>query len=218
MKIAASILAGDFAQLGRTVETFDQAGCDSLHLDVMDGYFVPNISFGAGMVSALRPLTSKPFDVHLMVSPLGSAIEQFASAGADTLIIHAEVEPHLDRTLDSIRGLGKRAGLALNPGTSPAQVEFLLARLDIILVMSVNPGYSGQKFIESQLEKVVYLRRMIAGREIELEVDGGVDPTNAGRLAAAGASGLVVGSALLKGAGAPAQIAEMRRMTEAAAA
>lgn len=218
MKIAASILAGDFTQLGRTVQTFDQAGCDSLHLDVMDGHFVPNISFGTMMVSALRPLTGKPFDVHLMISPLGSAIEGFASAGADTLIIHAEAEPHLDRALDSIRRLGKRAGLALNPGTSPAQVEFLLDRLDVILVMSVNPGYGGQEFIRSQLEKVVYLRRMITGRGIQLEVDGGVNTTNAGELAAAGATGLIAGNALFTGTNMAAQIAKLKEAGEIAGA
>jgi ribulose-phosphate 3-epimerase len=199
--ISPSILSADFARLGDEVRAVDAAGADWIHVDVMDGHFVPNITIGPGVVKALRPHTSKPFDVHLMISPVDPYLEAFAEAGADIITVHPEAGPHVHRTVQAIRALGKQAGISLNPGTPAKMLDYLIEEIDLVLVMSVNPGFGGQSFIASQLRKIEAVRKMIdkAGRDIRLEVDGGIDADTARSCVDAGADVLVAGTATFRG-------------------
>ena len=197
--VAPSILAADFARLGDEVRAVDAAGADWIHVDVMDGHFVPNITLGPSVVQAIRPITKKPLDVHLMIAPADPYLEAFAKAGADIITIHPEAGPHLERSLTAIRTLGKRAGVALNPGTHEGTIEHVLDKVDLVLAMTVNPGFGGQSFISAMIEKVRRLRAMVAGRPIELQVDGGITPETAPEVVSAGANVLVAGSAVFKG-------------------
>jgi ribulose-phosphate 3-epimerase len=201
VRIAPSILSADFARLGEEVRAISEAGADWIHVDVMDGHFVPNLTIGPMVVKALRPHSSLPFDVHLMISPADPYLEAFAEAGADILSVHPEAGPHLHRTIQRIKALGKQAGVVLNPASPVSLVEDVLGDIDLILVMSVNPGFGGQGFITSQLHKIARLRRLIddSGRAIHLEVDGGVDARTAPQVIAAGADVLVAGTASFKG-------------------
>ena len=198
--IAPSILSADFAKLGEEVHAIDEAGADWIHIDVMDGHFVPNLTIGPGVVKALRPHTGKPFDVHLMIAPVDPFLDAFAEAGADIITVHPEAGPHLHRTIQRIKALGKKAGVSLNPATPAKALDYVLEEIDLVLVMSVNPGFGGQKFISSQLKKIEAIANRIAKEnlDVRLEVDGGIDPESAPQAVSAGANVLVAGTAVFR--------------------
>ncbi|HEY4199924.1 MAG TPA: ribulose-phosphate 3-epimerase [Devosiaceae bacterium] len=199
IRIAPSILSADFARLGEEIRAIDAAGADYIHIDVMDGHFVPNITIGPVIVSAIRPLTKKPFDVHLMIAPVDPYIQAFAKAGADIITVHAEAEPHLHRSLQAIKAEGKKAGVVINPATPVSALEHVIGDIDLLLIMSVNPGFGGQAFIPEALVKLRQAKALIGNRPIDLEIDGGVTPKNAGDIAQAGANVLVAGNSVFQG-------------------